>query len=94
MQSMLEELDGFDLQRLGKAFQGVDSRSIFLSLDHADVIAIETGQVGELLLCEPAFLAQSLEISRHDSPESHGLQRSPSPSHPPPSILGFFARAP
>ncbi len=90
---MLEEADGFDLQRLGKAFQGIDGRSIFLALDHADVIAIEPGQVGKLLLCEPALLAQALEISGHDSPQCHGLQRSPSSSHPPPSILGFFAIA-
>ena len=91
--SALEKLDGFDLQGFGQRLEGIDGRRILLPLDHADVIAIEPGQVGELFLCEPAFPAQALEVSRHDSPKCHGPQRSPSPSHPPHSILGLFAVA-
>src|SRR5262249_4985822 len=54
-----------------------------------DVVAIEPGPGSELLLREPAFLPQLLEISCQDPPEGHELQRSPSLSEPPPSILGF-----
>ena len=89
--SRCEEHNHLDLQRLGQRFQRVDRGGILSPLDHADVIAIELRQVGQLLLREPAFLSHSLEISRQNPPESHELQRSPSPSEPPPSILGFCA---
>lgn len=91
--SLLNEAHRIDLRGLSESFEGIEGGGILLPLDHADVVAIEPGQVGKRLLCEPAFLAQSFEISGHDSPQCHGLQRSPSPSHPPPSILGFFAIA-
>jgi hypothetical protein len=80
-----------DLESFRKGFHGVHGRRVLLTLNHADVVAIKRCPVSELLLCEPTFLAQSLEISSQDPPERHELQRSPSPSKPPPSILGFRA---
>ena len=76
--SLLQQLHGLDLQGLRQGLEGVDARGILLALDHADIIAIEPGQVRQLLLREPAFPAQSFEIPRQDPPQSHELQRSPS----------------
>ena len=91
--STLDQPDHFYLESLGKCFQGVYGRGILLALDHADIIAIDPGAVGELFLRKPTFQPKSLEIARQDPPEGHGLQRSPSPSRAPPSILGICDRA-
>ena len=87
--SLLQQLRCLDLQSVSQRFEGVHGRRILLALDHADVVTVEPGEVGELFLRKPAFPPQAFKISSQGPPESHELQRSPSLSEPPPSILGF-----
>ena len=87
--SLLQQLRCLDLQSVSQGFEGVHGGRILLALDHADVVAVEPGEIGELLLGEPAFPPQAFKIPSQGPPESHELQRSPSLSEPPPSILGF-----
>lgn len=53
--SAFDQLHRIDGKGLGQRLQGIDGRRVLLALDHADIVAVESGQVGELLLREPAF---------------------------------------
>lgn len=83
-----KELRRLDPQRLRQGLEHVDGGGILLPLDHADIIAVDAGEVGKLLLREAAFLPDPSQVLSKDAPECHGPNGSPSPRAAPPSILG------
>jgi len=45
-----EKLHGVGLEHVGEFFQHVDRRGMLLAFEHPDVIAVDGGTVGKLLL--------------------------------------------
>lgn len=84
-----EEVRRLDVERLCQGLEHIDGGGILLPLDHADIIAVDAGEVGKLLLREAAFLPDPSQVLSKDAPECHGPNGSPSPRATPPSILGI-----
>lgn len=84
-----EEIRRLDAKRLCQGLEHVDGGGILLPLDHADIVAVDAGEVGKLLLREAAFLPDPSQVLSKDAPECHGPNGSPSPRATPPSILGI-----
>ena len=84
-----KEVRRLDAQRLRQSLEYVDSGGVLLPLDHADIIAVDAGEVGKLLLREAAFLPDPSQVLSKDAPDCHGPKGSPSPRAAPPSILGI-----
>lgn len=62
--SVPDQLQSIDGKGLGQTLKRIDGRRILLPLDHADIIAVEPGEVGELLLRAPALPPQPIEKRR------------------------------
>ena len=88
--SRCQQLGGPYLQSLGQTLKHIDARGVLLALDHADIVAVDAGKIGELLLSQPAVLPELPQVLSQDAPECHGLEGSPSPIAAPPSILGIL----
>jgi hypothetical protein len=59
LSDFIEESPGFDVKFSGEFFDSVHGRRIRRALEKSDIIAIESGTMGQFLLRKPTGVSQS-----------------------------------
>lgn len=57
-----QKLDRVDVEREGEFLQHIDGGGIFFAFQHADVIAVDLGKMGKLLLRDRFLLSQPTQV--------------------------------
>lgn len=68
---MSKELGGIAFKDISELLQHVDRRSVLLALEHADIIAVDTGTIREFLLRQALLLTQAAKVDGDKLPQSH-----------------------
>ena len=64
-----EKGDRVNAHCLGEFFQDIHGRGILSALDHADIVAVDAGLIGQVFLRQTLFFADTADIGRDRLPK-------------------------
>src|SRR3546814_4126068 len=78
---LAEEFDGIDFEYRGDAFEHIDRRGVFFTLQHSDIVAVDTCTIGKLLLRQALGMTHLTQIRGDDLPPAHRKRTRLNSSH-------------